>query len=129
MIPEGLKYTKEHEWIEVKGNRARLGITHYAQDELGDIVFVDLPKAGGLVRAGQTVSEVESTKTTSSIYSPVSGSIVAVNEPLRTQPEIINQDPYGQGWIVEIELSNPKEPDGLMNAKGYEAYLKSLEGK
>jgi len=125
MVPTDLRYHKEHEWIRVEGNRAKLGISHFAQDALGDIVFIDLPKIGAKVTAGQQVGEVESTKTTSSIYSPVSGTIVEVNGALKDHPESVNADPYGKGWMVVLELSEPSQVDGLMTASQYEAFLGS----
>jgi glycine cleavage system H protein len=102
-----------------------VGISHFAQDALGDIVFIDLPKVGAVVQAGQQIGEVESTKTTSTIYTPISGTIVKVNADLKDHPEVINSDPYGQGWMVVIDLSNAGEVDKLMNAAQYEAFLSS----
>jgi glycine cleavage system H protein len=116
MYPRDLRYHEEHEWIRVEGKQATLGISHFAQDALGDIVFLDLPKAGAAVTAGQQIGEVESTKTTSSIYTPVSGTIVKINADLKDHPEVVNSDPYGKGWIAVIELSDPKQVDGLMTA-------------
>ena len=118
MIPADLRYHQEHEWARIKG-------THFAQDALGDIVFIDLPKVGSAVQAGQQIGEVESTKTTSTIYTPISGTIVKVNADLKDHPEVINSDPYGQGWMVVIDLSNAGEVDKLMNAAQYEAFLSS----
>jgi glycine cleavage system H protein len=123
--PKDLKYHKEHEWIRVEGKQATLGISHFAQDALGDIVFLDLPKVGAAVTAGQQIGEVESTKTTSSIYTPVSGKIVRINTDLKDHPEVVNSDPYGKGWIAVIELGDPKQADGLMTAAQYEAFLSS----
>ena len=125
MYPKELRYHKEHEWIRVEGKQATLGISHFAQDALGDIVFFDLPKVGVAVTANQQVGEVESTKTTSSIYTPLSGTIVKVNTDLKDHPEVVNSDPYGKGWIAVIELSDPKQVDGLMTAAQYEAFLSS----
>jgi glycine cleavage system H protein len=125
MYPKELKYHKEHEWIRVEGKQATLGISHFAQDALGDIVFLDLPKVGTAVTANQQVGEVESTKTTSSIYSPVSGTIVKINQDLKDHPEVVNSDPYGKGWIAVIELSDPRQVDGLMTSAQYEAFLAS----
>jgi glycine cleavage system H protein len=125
MVPTDLRYHKEHEWIRVEGRRGRLGISQFAQDALGDIVFIELPKAGTRFTAGQQIGEVESTKTTSSIYTPVSGVIVEVNGDLKDHPEVVNADPYGKGWMVVIELSEPKQLDGLMTASQYEAFLAS----
>lgn len=125
MIPNDLRYHQEHEWVRMDGNQARVGISHFAQDALGDIVFVDLPKAGTTVSAGQQIGEVESTKTTSTIYTPVSGTIVTVNPDLKDHPEVVNSDPYGKGWMVVIELSNAGEIEKLMTAAQYEAFLAS----
>ena len=123
MYPKELRYHKEHEWVRVDGKQATLGISHFAQDALGDIVFLDLPKVGAAVTANQQVGEVESTKTTSSIYSPVSGKITKINMDLKDHPEVVNSDPYGKGWIAVIELSDPRQVDGLMTAAQYEAFL------
>lgn len=127
MIPADLRYHQEHEWARIKGTQATVGISHFAQDALGDIVFIDLPKVGSAVQAGQQIGEVESTKTTSTIYTPISGTIVKVNADLKDHPEVINSDPYGQGWMVVIDLSNAGEVDKLMNAAQYEAFLSSQE--
>jgi len=125
MIPADLRYHQEHEWARIKGTQATVGISHFAQDALGDIVFIDLPKVGTAVQAAQQIGEVESTKTTSTIYTPISGTIVKVNADLKDHPEVINTDPYGQGWMVVIDLSNAGEVDKLMNAAQYEAFLSS----
>lgn len=125
MIPTDLRYHQEHEWIRVNGTQATLGISHFAQDALGDIVFIDLPKEGTAVSAGQQIGEVESTKTTSTIYTPVSGTISKVNVELKDHPEVVNSDPYGKGWMAVIELSKPAEVDGLMTAQQYETFLAS----
>jgi glycine cleavage system H protein len=125
MIPSDLRYHKEHEWVRLNGTQATVGISHFAQDALGDIVFLDLPKAGGVVKAGQQIGEVESTKTTSTIYTPVSGTIATINQDLKDHPEVVNSDPYGRGWIAVIELSNPDEVDQLMTAAQYEHFLAS----
>lgn len=124
-FPEHLKYTKEHEWIAVDGTRARVGITDYAQDALGDIVFVQLPTVGTAVEAMSTCAEVESTKSVSDIYAPLSGSIAAVNDVLSESPELVNQEPYGVGWIFEVELSNTAELDALLDANAYRALVES----
>jgi glycine cleavage system H protein len=124
MIPAELKYHSEHEWIRVDGKTAVLGITDYAQEALGDVVFLELPPPGGTVTAGQEIGEVESTKTTSAIYTPVSGKIIEINEVLKDKPELVNKEPYGQGWIARIEMSSPSEIQQMMDAKQYEAYLK-----
>ena len=125
MYPEDLKYTKEHEWARFEGNVIRVGITHYAQDALGDIVYVDLPGPGTQVSSGQAFGEVESTKSVSDIYSPVTGSITERNSRLEESPETVNQDPYGEGWMVLIEPANPSELDGLLSAADYQAFIET----
>ena len=119
MYPEDLKYTEEHEWARIEGDRAVVGITHYAQDALGDIVYVDIPQVGTTVTAGEAFGEVESTKSVSDIYSPVSGTIAGRNEQLDKSPEIINSDPYGQGWLVALTMTDAAEADRLMDAGAY----------
>jgi glycine cleavage system H protein len=116
-IPDNLQYTKEHEWVLASGNTYRMGITDYAQGALGDIVYVQLPKVGESVVADKVCGEVESTKSVSEIFAPVSGNIVAINEALNTAPETINSDPYGAGWLAEIEVGTP--PAGLLSAEQY----------
>jgi glycine cleavage system H protein len=123
MIPSDLRYHQEHEWTRVNGSQATVGISHFAQDALGDIVFIELPKTGAVVKAGQQIGELESTKTTSTLYTPVSGTIVQVNAALKDHPEVVNSDPYGQGWMVVIDLSNADEVNALMTAAQYEAFL------
>jgi len=123
MYPDDLKYHKEHTWARVEGNKATVGITNYAQDSLGDIVYIDLPEVDGSVEASSEISEIESTKSTSSVISPVSGTIVEVNEELEDTPEVINESPYGKGWICVIEMSNPGELDNLLDASDYEKYI------
>ncbi|MDP1769873.1 MAG: glycine cleavage system protein GcvH [Nitrospirota bacterium] len=123
MIPKDLRYHQEHEWVRVSGTQATVGISHFAQDALGDIVFIDMPKVGAVVKAGQQIGEVESTKTTSTIYIPVSGTIAKINADLKDHPEAVNSDPYGKGWMVVIDLSNAGEVEGLMTAAQYEAFL------
>ena len=125
MIPGELRYHKEHEWVRLNGKQATVGISHFAQDALGDIVFLDLPKVGAVVTAGQQIGEVESTKTTSTLYTPVSGTIAKINTDLKDHPEVVNSDPYGKGWIAVIDLSAPGEADHLMTAAQYEAFLAS----
>lgn len=122
-VPEELRYSSDHEWIRVDGNKITLGITDYAQDALGDVVFVDVPDVGTAVTVGASFSEVESTKSVSDIYSPVTGSIVEVNAELGDEPERLNDDPYGEGWICVIELADPTELDQLMDAAGYTALV------
>jgi glycine cleavage system H protein len=118
-VPEELHYSEEHEWVRVEGTRARIGITDYAQDALGDIVFVDLPAVGSEVEVGGQLGEVESTKSVSEIYSPLSGTVTAVNDALADGPERINQDPYGEGWICELELAPGADPGALLDAAAY----------
>jgi glycine cleavage system H protein len=124
MEPTDLRYHEEHEWIRLEGKQATLGISNFAQDALGDIVFIDMPKVGSVVTAGQQIGEVESTKTTSSIYTPVSGKIVKINGDLKDHPDVVNADPYGKGWFAVIELSDLGQVNGLMTAAQYEAFLK-----
>ena len=125
MIPSDLRYHREHEWVRVNGMQVTVGISHFAQDALGDIVFIELPKIGTVVKAGQQIGEVESTKTTSTIYTPVSGSIAKVNADLKDHPEVVNSDPYGKGWMVMIDLSNSGEVEKLMTSVQYESFLAS----
>jgi glycine cleavage system H protein len=122
-VPAQLLYSSDHEWIAVDGTRARIGITDYAQDALGDVVYVQTPTLGAEVTAGDSFSEVESTKSVSDIYAPVSGTVVAVNDELANGPDALNSDPYGAGWICEIEMSNPADVDGLLDAAGYQALI------
>jgi glycine cleavage system H protein len=121
--PEELRYSKEHEWVRVEGSRAIVGITDYAQDALGDVVYVQLPDAGVEVIANASIAEIESTKSVSEVYVPVTGTVVEVNGTLEDAPEQINTDPYGAGWIFAIELTDPKSVDGLMDAAAYRAFL------
>lgn len=126
MNPEDLKYTAEHEWVRTPGETAgsvRIGITDFAQDALGDIVYVSLPEVGDTVAAGAAVGELESTKSVSDIYAPVSGEVVARNESLDATPEIVNTDPYGGGWLFEVVPSDPSAVEGLLDAASYEATL------
>jgi glycine cleavage system H protein len=118
-VPDDLRYSTEHEWVSVDGARARVGITDYAQDALGDVVYVDLPAVGLNVVAGSTCAEVESTKSVSEIYTPLSGVVVEVNQTLVDAPERINQEPYGSGWIFVVDLADSTEVDGLLDAAAY----------
>ena len=127
LIPKELRYHKEHEWVKVEGTKATLGISDFAQDALGDIVYLDLPKVGTEVSAGAEITEIESTKTTSPMYAPVGGKIIAVNTMLKEKPELINKKPYTEGWIVIIEMSQPKEVTKLMDADAYDLFLKKEE--
>ena len=124
-VPDDLKYSEDHEWVRVEDGRARFGITDYAQDALGDVVFVQVPSVGAVVTKGSSVSEVESTKSVSDVYAPVSGTIVEANDELADAPQKMNEDPYGDGWIAVIELSDPSEVDQLLDAA---AYRKLVEG-
>jgi glycine cleavage system H protein len=120
-IPADLRYSSDHEWIRQDGNTVTIGITEFAQDSLGDVVFVEAPEASSVVIAGDSFTEVESTKSVSDIYAPVSGTIVAINEKLDDTPELLNSDPYGDGWLCSIEMSDPSQLDGLMDADSYRA--------
>jgi glycine cleavage system H protein len=122
-IPGDLRYTRTHEWIRVNGNEGVVGITDFAQSELGDIVFVEAPEPGTAVSAGSPMGNVESVKAVSEIMSPVTGTVTAANEALKDHPELLNQDPYGQGWIVKVTLSAPGEVDALMDAEAYGRYV------
>lgn len=121
--PTNLKYTSEHEWIRVEGNEAFVGITDYAQSELGEIVFVDVPTMGEEVGMGEVFGSVEAVKTVSDLNMPVTGTVLAVNEALEDQPELVNNDPYGEGWMIRISVKDPSELDKLMDAAAYEASL------
>jgi len=123
IYPEDLKYTKEHEWVAVNGNVGTVGITHYAQSELGDIVYVELPAAGSPVVAGEEFGTVESVKAVSEIFAPVSGEVLEVNAALAKNPETINKDPYGDGWLIKLKLADPKEIPSLMSAADYRKYI------
>jgi glycine cleavage system H protein len=122
MYPENYRYTKEHEWVNVEGDTGTIGISDHAQKELGDIVYVDLPKVGTTVEKGKTLGSVESVKAVSDIYSPVSGEVVAVNDLLAGKPEKLNEDPHGAAWMVKIKLSVPAEVADLMSAADYKKY-------
>ncbi|MGB2634539.1 MAG: glycine cleavage system protein GcvH [Candidatus Acidiferrum sp.] len=121
--PTQYRYTKEHEWIEAKGAAATIGITDYAQHELGDVVFVELPKVGTPLTAGKTFSSVESVKAVSEIYAPANGEVTEANATLQDKPETINSDPHGAGWLVKVKLANPADVNELMDATAYEAYI------
>ncbi|MEO2054225.1 MAG: glycine cleavage system protein GcvH [Nitrospira sp.] len=127
MIPEDLRYHKDHEWVRANGKKAVIGISDFAQENLGDIVYLEIPKLGLTVEVGTEITEIESTKTTSPLYAPVGGKIVAVNEILKEKPELINQDAYRDGWIVEIEMNQPNELEQLMTARDYESFLQKEE--
>ncbi len=122
-IPEDLKYSEDHEWVRVDGNIAIIGITDYAQDSLGDVVYVELPDVGATATAGETVSEVESTKSVSDIIAPVGGTVVEANAALDDDPTPLNSDPYGQGWIFKVEMDDPSPLDSLMDADAYTEFI------
>ncbi|HHX51179.1 MAG TPA: glycine cleavage system protein GcvH [Clostridia bacterium] len=126
-IPAGLKYSKDHEWVKVDGGKAIIGITSHAAEALGDVVFVELPEVGDSMAAEESFGSVESVKAVSDVYSPVSGNIAAINEALFDSPELINSDPYGEGWMIEVEMEEASELDELMSAAEYEAFLKEAE--
>jgi glycine cleavage system H protein len=123
--PTDLMYDKEHEWIRVEGDVVVVGISDFAQDQLGEVVYVDLPAVGDTVNAGETFGEVESVKSVSELYSPVTGEIVKINADLTGAPESINEDPYGAGWMIEVRIEDTSELDGLMSADEYQTYLAS----
>ncbi len=123
MYPEDFKFTKTHEYVKVEGNRAYIGITNFAQDQLGDIVYVELPEVDSEIEVGDIFATVESVKAVSDCYSPVSGKVVEVNEKTVDEPEILNSDPHGEGWIIVIELSDPSQVDALMDKAAYEKHL------
>ncbi|QMW68101.1 glycine cleavage system protein GcvH [Mumia sp. ZJ1417] len=125
MIPEDLQYTADHEWVRLGGDVATVGITDYAQDQLGDIVYLQLPAAGEAVEAGAVVGELESTKSVSDLFAPVSGEVVSVNDSLEATPETVNSDPYGQGWLMTIRIADPGALEGLMDAAAYGASIES----
>src|ERR1041385_3144503 len=127
--PANFRYTKQHEWVDLKGDIASIGITDYAQQELGDVVFVELPKVGSQIAAGKSFGNVESVKAVSEIYAPVSGEVTETNEELHNTPEKINSDPHGSAWLVKVKLSNAAEVSGLMDAGAYEAFIASEKGK
>lgn len=129
MYPQDLRYTKEHEWIRVEGDKGRVGITHYAQDQLGDVVFVELPAVGRSLRQMEAFGVVESVKAVSDLYCPVSGEVVEVNQELVRRPELVNQDPYGTGWMIIIKMKDPKELENLMTSEQYQAYLQAEGGR
>ena len=123
MYPSELKYHKEHEWVRLEGDVAVVGISHFAQDQLGEVVYVDLPAEGDEVVADETFGEIESVKSVSELYAPVSGEIVSVNDALADTPEVVNADPYGEGWMIKVRLSDASEFDALMAADEYEAFV------
>lgn len=122
-IPDDLKFTSGHEWIRVEENVVTIGITDFAQDQLGDIVFVELPEGGESVEKGDTFGVVESTKSVSDLFAPISGKVIETNDPLLDSPEVINEDPYGEGWMIKVQMKNPDDIEPLLDAKGYQKYL------
>ena len=124
-IPDDLHYSKDHEWVRVEGNVAVVGITDYAQDSLGDVVYVELPKVGDDFAANESFGSVESVKAVSEVFSPVSGEVVGINESLADEPEKVNADPYGQGWMIRVEMSKPGEVDSMLTAAEYEDFTKA----
>jgi len=120
-VPADLRYSTDHEWVRPGGSTLRIGITDYAQDALGDIVFVQVPKVGQAVAQGEAIGEIESTKSVSEVYAPIAGTVVAVNGALEATPELCNADPYGEGWLCEVEATDPASIDGLLDAAAYEA--------
>jgi glycine cleavage system H protein len=128
VYPEELKYTAEHEWIKVEGRRGRIGITSFAQDQLGDVVYVELPKVGSNVTQFAVFGVIDSVKASSDLYSPVTGLVAAVNETLSDSPDLVNKDPYGQGWMLEVDLDDPSEVGKLMDAEAYKAHAEAPHG-
>ena len=128
-VPDDLRYSREHEWVRLTGSVARVGITDFAQDSLGDVVFVQLPDVGLDAVAGASVSEIESTKSVSDVYVPLTGAVSAVNDALADQPELVNQEPYGAGWMFELEVSNAGEFDALLDAAAYRALISAEAGE
>lgn len=127
MYPDDLKYHKDHMWLHASGNKAKIGITHYAQEQLGDIVYVELPEAGSEVKMNAVIGEIESTKTTSAIEAPVGGKIIEVNNALGDTPEVINEDSYGKGWIAVIEMENKEDISRLMDSREYQNYIEEVK--
>ena len=125
--PSDLKYSEEHEWVRVEANQATVGITEYAQEQLGDVVYVELPEAGSQVEFMESFGVVESVKTASELFCPLRGNVVATNERLEDEPELVNQDPYGNGWMIVVEMTDPDELDQLMDEAAYEEFLATLE--
>ncbi len=122
-VPENLKYTKDHEWAKIEGDVATIGITDYAQGELGDVVFVELPEVGTQLNAGDTFGTIEAVKAVADLYAPLSGEVVEINPELESTPEKVNQDPYGDGWMIKVKISNPSEVDELMDAEKYKELI------
>ena len=129
MTPEDSRYAKSHEYVHVEGGVGTIGITDYAQKELGDVVFVELPQVGAELEQGDELGSIESVKAVSELFSPVSGEVVEVNEALTEKPELVNTDPYGDGWMIRVKLATPEEVDELMDAEEYEEYIEKEAGK
>lgn len=127
MVPQDCKYTKEHEWVKMEGEKAVVGITGYAQEQLGDVVYVELPKVGQEIFQPKPFGVVESVKTASDLFAPLSGKVLEINAELVQHPELVNQDPYGQGWMIKIQPADPKERDKLLSPQDYEKYIAGLE--
>lgn len=127
MYPDNFHYTKDHEWVEVKGDIATVGITDFAQNHLGDVVYIELPAIGKALDAHSTIGTIESVKAVSEIFSPVSGEVIEANGALNNSPEVVNQDPHGKGWIIRLKMKNKGDLQALMNAADYEKYLEGLE--
>jgi glycine cleavage system H protein len=123
MYPDNFRYTKEHEWVRAEGDSATIGITNHAQEELGDIVYVDLPKPGAHIEQGKSLGSVESVKAVSDVYAPVSGEVLEINALLAEAPEKLNEDPHGAAWLVKVKLANPSEVPNLMSAADYQSYI------
>jgi glycine cleavage system H protein len=128
-FPDDLHYTREHEWLRLEGNEGMVGITDFAQDALGDVVFVELPAVGAILTQGRTFGVVESNKTVSDLFAPVSGRVTAVNHVLRDEPEHVNRDPYGEGWMIRLALTQRDEVEGLLDADAYRAFVASEQSK
>ena len=124
-VPEDLHYSKDHEWVRVEGDEAIIGITDYAQNSLGDVVYVELPKAGDEFAANEPFGSVESVKAVSEVFSPLAGAVVRINESLADEPETVNSDPYGEGWMIRVKMANPGEVDSLLTAAEYEDFTKA----
>ena len=122
-VPEGLRYTKDHEWAKLEGKRARIGITDFAQDQLTDVVYVELPPIGKTVKQGEPIGTVESVKAVSEIFAPISGTVVDVNKALVDKPELVNKDPYGDGWMVVLDVTEPAQANALMDSTGYRTHI------
>ena len=127
-VPKDLRYTKEHEWLKVEGSKGVIGITDFAQEQLGDVVFVEVPAVGTDLEQESTFGVVESVKTVSDLFAPISGKVAAVNKDLEANPELVNQDPFGKGWMIEIEMANPGQVDDMLSADEYEAFIKEQQG-